>query len=214
MLPSGDVQVEDSGRLYAINHLWVVAVALSPNVVLMVRERTERYVETRLLHELMGFFTACGCDLIPVDFRCPWVWRSGGTFNSVRDLWAANFFHEGERLLFDVPLPLSAKPRVIVPLASLAADATIFWRDATSVAGAIFADDQAPGHLLRPLLWRLASTWERRWNEALQQASPEVLADDEWRWLPKCDRAWADLVQIHLEPNGYILQPASLARLL
>jgi hypothetical protein len=87
---------------------------------LEARDRDDRSVPGRLLHELRGYLTACGRELIPLDMRCSLAWRRSSSFNSVRDLWITNFFQEGERLLFAVPLPLSAKPRIAVPLVSLA----------------------------------------------------------------------------------------------
>jgi hypothetical protein len=213
-LPSGDIGVMDDGKLFSTNHRWVVGVALAANLVLVVRDRTEKYVPTRLLHELMGYLTACGCELILLDFRCPLAWRHGGSFESVRGLWVARFFEESDRMLFAVPLPLSEKPMLVLPLASIAADATLFLLEAASVMTAAFSDPDSADQLLRPLLARKVSEWERRWNEALALASPADIAADEWGWLPKVDLALADLVRTHLEPWGYRLQAATLARLL
>ena len=197
-----------------MHHRWVVGVALSAKLVLVVRDRTEKYVATRLLHEFMGYLTACGCELILLDFRCPLAWRRGGSFESVRGLWVARFFEEGDRALFAVPLPLSEKPMLVLPLASIAADATIFLREAASLMTAVLSDDDSADELLRPLLARKVAEWERRWNEALAMASPADIVADEWGWLPKVDLALSDLVRTHLEPWGYRLQTATLARLL
>jgi hypothetical protein len=212
-LPSGDLGVLDHGRLF-YHRRWVAAVVVSSRVFLEVRDRDDRSIPVRLLHELRGYLTACGCDLIPLDDRCPVVWRLGSSFNAVRDLWVTNFFQEVERLLFVVPLPLSARPRIVVPLVSLAEDAAAFWRAAILVADAIFADAESLARRFRPQVAHLAAIWERRWNEALARATPQELAADEWGWLPSCDRAWANLVQAHLAPHGYQMQAASLARLL
>jgi len=92
--------------------------------------------------------------------------------------------------------------------------ATIFLREAASLMTAVLSDDDSADELLRPLLARKVAEWERRWNEALALASPEDMAADEWGWLPKVDLALADLVRTHLEPWGYRLQTATLARLL
>ena len=213
-LPSGDVGVMDDGKLYSTSRQWIVAVALSANLVLVVRQRTEKYVGSGLLHELMGYLTACGCELILLDFRCPLSWRRGGSFESVRRLWVAHFFEEGDRALFAAPLPLSEKPILVLPLASIAADATIFLREAASVMTAVFSDEDSTDQLLLPLLACKVAEWERRWNEALAMASPADIAADELGWLPKVDQALADLVRTHLEPWGYRLRAATLARLL
>jgi hypothetical protein len=213
-LPSGDIGVMDGGKLFSTNHQWIVAVALSVKVVMVVRDRTEKYVATRLLHEFMGFLTACGCELILLDFRCPLAWRHGGSFESVRGLWVARFFEESDRLLFAVPLPLSEKPMLVLPPPSIAADATMFLREAASVMAAISSDEESPEQLFRPLLARKVAEWERRWNEVLALASPEDIANDEWGWLPQVDQALADLVRTHLEPFGYQMQAATIARLL
>jgi hypothetical protein len=45
--------------------------------------------------------------------------------------------------------------------------------------------------ITREKFWTVAACW----NEALQQASPKALADEEWGWLPKCDQAWWQVVQ-------------------
>jgi hypothetical protein len=212
-LPSGDLGVLDHGRLF-YHRRWVAAVGVSSRVFLEVRDRDDRSIPVRLLYELRGYLTACGCDLIPLDDRCPLAWRLGSSFNTVRDLWITNFFHESERLLFAVPLPLSARPRIVVPLVSLAEDAAVFWRAAILVADAIFSDAEPLARRFRPQVAHLAAIWERRWNEALARATPQELAADEWGYLPSCDRAWANLVQAHLAPHGYRMQAASLARLL
>jgi hypothetical protein len=150
---------------------------------------------------MMGYLVACGCELILVDFRCPLTWRTTGSFESIRGMWVAHFFEEADRLLFKVPLPLSSDPKLVLPLANVAADATVFWREAASVADALFADEGFPQEPLRVLLTRIVMTWERRWNEALEQASAESLVTDEFNWLPRCDQAWAEVVRTHLERN-------------
>jgi hypothetical protein len=169
-LPSGDLGVLDNGRLF-YHQQWVAAVGVSPRVFLEVRDRDDRSIPVRLLHELRGYLTACGCDLIPLDDRCPVAWRLGSSFNAVRDLWITNFLHESERLLFAVPLPLSAQPRIVVPLAGLAEDGTAFWRAVILVADAIFSDAESLARRFRPQVAHLAAIWERRWNEALARAT-------------------------------------------
>lgn len=79
---------------------------------------------------------------------------------------------------------------------------------------AVFSGADSANQLLRPLLARTAAGWERRWNEALALASPEDIAADEWGWLPQVDQALADLVRMQLEPFGYQLRAAAIARLL
>jgi len=79
----------------------------------------------------------------------------------------------------------------------------VFWRAAVLVAATVFSDAEPPARRLRPQVARLAAIWERRWNEALARPPPQDLAADEWGWLPRCDRAWANLVQAHLAPHGY-----------
>jgi hypothetical protein len=108
---------------------WITGGVLPPAVggggggvipfFLEVRNRDDRYIPVRLLHELRGYLTACGCDLIPLDDRCPLAWRLGSSFNAVRDLWITDFFHESERRLFAVPLPLSARSRIVLPLRAI-----------------------------------------------------------------------------------------------
>jgi hypothetical protein len=88
MLPAGDTEVFDDGHLLAFNHQWVVAVGLSNTFFLVIRDRHPKYVEAHQLHELYGYLKACGCDLWPMDFRCPLDWRLLGNFTAIRRLWA------------------------------------------------------------------------------------------------------------------------------
>jgi hypothetical protein len=212
-LPSGFVEVQDDGHLFIFSHQWVGAIGLSDRVFLVARERESRFMESRCYHELLGYLVACGCEVWPVDFRCPVTWRQKGSFESVRRLWVERFFEEGDRLLFKVPLPLSEQPTVTFPLTDIAADATMFWVAAGSVAEAMFAADRPPEPELLAKLMRLSHQWERAWNSLLTRARDEDLMD-RWGWLPKCDQAWADVVRSHLEANGYRMQPESTARLL
>ena len=143
-LPSGIVNVFDSGRLFAANHQWVIALGLSSRVFLAVRERTERYVSSRLLHELLGYLAACDCEVIPLDFRCPLAWRQSGSLESVRGLWARQFFHESDRYLLTGPDSYRTHPFLALPLANIAEDAAIFWRAAGLVADAVAGTPNEP----------------------------------------------------------------------
>jgi len=211
-LPSGDVQVLDDGQLFAFHGRWIGAVGLSKATFLVARERSQKYLDSRLYHELFGYLTACNCELLPIDFRCPLVWRQHTSLALIRRLWVAQFLEDGDRLLFMAPLPLSERPILRLPLADIAADATLFWQAAASVAEAMFAAGRPPELGLLEKLMQLSYRWERGWNALLATSGAD--RPDEWGWLPKCDRAWVDLVQKHLEPNGYLMQAASMARLL
>lgn len=212
-LPSGDVEVMDDGQLFVLSHQWIAVIGLSDRVFLVARERDHRFIETHCYHELLGYLVACGCELWPVDLRCPLAWRQKGSFESVRRMWVAHFLEEGDRLLFKAPLPLSDNPFLTLRLTDVAADATMFWVAAASVAGAMFAADRPPEPELLVKLMRLAHQWELSWNRLMTNARDEDLTD-EWGWLPKCDQAWADVVRSNLEPHGYQMEPASIARLL
>ena len=212
-LPSGFVEVQDDGHLFTFSHQWVGAIGLSDRVFLVARERESRFMESRCYHELLGYLVACGCEVWPVDFRCPVAWRQQGSFESIRRLWVTHFLEEADHLLFKAPLPLSERPSLTFPLTDIAADATMFWVAAGSVAEAMFAADRPPEPELLAKLMRLSHQWERAWNNLLTRVRDEDLVD-RWGWLPKCDQAWADLVKTQLEPQGYIMQSESLARLL
>jgi hypothetical protein len=188
-LPSGSVGVLDSGHLFAANHQWVIAVGLSSRVFLAVRERTERYVSSRLLHELLGYLAACDCEVIPLDFRCPLAWRQSGSLESVRGLWARQFFHESDRYLLTGP--------------------AIFWRAAGLVADAVAGTPNEPA--LGPILKKISAAWERRWAQNLNEANITPTDDS---LIRQCDDAWASVVQAHLIPQGYEMLPASVTRLL
>jgi len=86
MLPAGDAEVFDDGHLLAFNHQWVVAPGLSNTVFLVVRDRHPKYVNAHRLHELYGYLIACGCVVLPLDFRCPLAWRMRGDFAAIRSL--------------------------------------------------------------------------------------------------------------------------------
>ena len=212
-LPSGWVDVWDNGALFSFGHHWVVALGLDEKTFMIVRERDERFFQGKLLHELMGFLVAHNCELIPIDFRCPVTWRHGGSLDSVRRLWAARFFEEGDTLLFQVPMPLSERPILALPLSGVAADGFFFWEQAGLVAEAMFSETETSTPQLRAVLTRISTQWEQRWNVALAQLEdPE--SGDQINWFQKCDEAWAKVVRDHLEPYGYRMNAASMARLL
>jgi hypothetical protein len=192
-----------------VNHQWIVALGLSSKVFLAVRERTERYVPSRLLHELLGYLTACDCEVIPVDFRCPLAWRQAGSLESIRGMWVRQFLDQSDRYLFARPEVSHAQPFLALPVATVAEDAIIFWRAAGLVAGALSGTPNE--QKIRPLLGKISASWERRWNHNLLET--KISATDEI-WIHQCDYAWAAVVHAHLAPFGYEMQTGSLARLL
>jgi len=213
-LPSGGLDVEDAGQLFAFARRWIVSVGLSGKVFLVVRARSERYLPSNLLHELMGYLVACGVDIIPIDYRCPLSWRYGSSSASIRFLWASEFFSTSRHLLFQAPMPLSNDPRVYLPLESLAMDAAMFWQDVHLVATAVFADPLIPGDPLRAKLMQISRAWELSWNQTLAQAGEHEFANDQKAWTLRCDVFWRNVVQVHLQPHGYRMMPATMARLL
>ena len=213
-LPSGDLSVMDNGRVF-FYHQWVIAVGVSANVFLVIRERDDRYVPARLLHELLGYLTACNCEVFPLDYRFPVVWRQSSSFAAVRVLWAAQFFGESDRLLFSVQVTYANRPAISLPLKTLAEDAAAYWYAAGSVADALASDVKSMESSLRPLLARISVAWERRWNETLSQAEAlDCITEEARKWIQHCDRVWSDVFCTHLEPFDYEMQAASLARLL
>ena len=212
-LPAGNLGVLDRGRLFFYNQ-WVVAVGLSANVFLVSRARDERYVPGRLLDQLLGYLAACNCEVIPVDFRFPLVWRRNSSFPAVQNLWAAQFFTESDRLLFLVQLPYPNQAMISLPLKNIAEEGAIYWRAAGLVADAML-DDLPPENSLRPMLARISAAWELRWNTLLNQLTEQdsIMPEDR-EWIQWCDHAWSAVVRTHLEPFDYEMQAASLARLL
>lgn len=213
-LPSGGLDVQDNGRLFAFARRWIVAVGLSEKVFLVVRQRSDRYFPGNLLHELMGYLVACGADIIPLDYRCPLSWRQGSSLASIGTLWASEFFATSKHLLFEVPLPLSDDPRLHLPLESLAMDGAMFWQDVHAVATAVFNDPLIPAGPLRSQLNQISKTWELRWNETLALAGPNEFERDKHSWVMRCDTFWRNVVKVHLEPHGYQIMPATTARML
>ena len=210
-LPAGDVEVFDDGQLLAFYHRWVVAVGLSNTVFLVVRDRHPKYVDARRLHEVYGYLKACGCEVLPIDLRCPLNWRLHGTFAAIRCLWAQRFFEEGELLFWPLPLPQNA--RLTMPLLDFAQSGAEYWAAVALVAGALFGPGQPPEPEMLGHLARLSRQWERGWNAWLAAASEEELTDCA-RWTRQCERNWARVVCDHLAPNGYQMMPASLAKVL
>ena len=211
MLPAGDAEVFDEGHLLAFNHQWVVAVGLSNTFFLVIRDRHPKYVKVHRLHELYGYLKACGCDLWPMDFRCPLAWRLHSNFTAIRRLWANGFFDEGERWFWSLPLPKN--PRLTMSLFDIATDGSEFWNVVASVAAALFAAGQPSEPELLDKLMRLSRQWERGWNALLSTAEDDDLAICEG-WVRHCERAWARVACEYLVPHGYQLQAASLANLL
>jgi hypothetical protein len=212
-LPAGNMGVLDFGRLFFYDQ-WVVAVGLSPHVFLVSRARDDRYVPGRLLDQLLGYLAACECEVIPVDFRFPLGWRRNSSFPAVLNLWAAQFFTESDRLLFMVQLPYSNQTMISLPLNNIAEDGAIYWGAAGFVAGAIFKDVQVQNSL-RPVLARISAAWELRWNTLLNQLTvKDSISLEDREWIQWCDQAWSAVVRTHLEPFGYEMHAASLARLI
>jgi hypothetical protein len=212
-LPAGNLGVMDAGRVFYY-HRWLVAVGLSPEVFLMVRPRDDRYIPGQLLNQLVGYLAACECKLIPADFRFPLAWRRGSSFAAVRNLWAAQFFSESDWLFFQVPLPYSSQPVISLPLFNIAEDGATYWRAAGLVAGAMF-DDLSAENSIRPVLSRISAAWERRWNTLLDRLTEwDSITPEDREMIMRCDEAWAAVVREHLEPHGYMMQPASISRLL
>jgi hypothetical protein len=64
-LPSGDLGVLDHGRLF-YHQRWVAAMGVSSRVFWEVRDWDDCSIPGRLSHELRGYLTVCGCELIPL----------------------------------------------------------------------------------------------------------------------------------------------------
>ena len=211
VLPTGDAEVFDDGHLLAFDHEWVVAVGLSNTAFLVVRNRYPQFVDAHRLRELDGYLKACGCDLWPTDFRCPFAWRSHSNFAAIRRLWAHRFFDEGAQRFWPPSLPKN--PRLAMSLFDIATDGSKFWHAVAAVATALFAAGQAPEPELRDKLMRLSRQWERGWNALLSTAEDDDLAFCEG-WVRQCERAWARVACEYLVPQGYQMRAASLAKLL
>jgi hypothetical protein len=104
---------------------------------------------------------------------------------------------------------------IALPVASVAQDSVMVWRATRAVAGAICWVKELPGAGLRPVLARMSTVWERRWNKMVAQAIEMAsLTTEDREWIQTCDEAWAALVHEQLEPYGYRMQPVSMVRLL
>jgi len=211
LLPAGDAEVFDDGHLLSFNHQWVVALGLSNTVFLVVRDRHPKYLNAHRLHELYGYLIACGCVVLPIDFRCPLAWRMRGDFAAIRRLWANRFFDEAELRFWSLPLPKN--PRLEMSLFDIATDGSVFWNSAAAVAAALFAAGQPPEPALRDKLIRLSRLWERGWNALVSTAEEDDLAIGEG-WVRHCEQAWARVACDYLVPHGYRMQAASLAKVL
>jgi hypothetical protein len=193
------------------NHQLIVAIGLSKTVFLAVRDHHPKYVDARWLHELYGYLKACGCDVLPIDFRCPLKWRMHGTFATIRRLWAHRFFDEGDLRLW--PLPRPQNRRLTMPLCDFSISGAEFWEAVDMVARALFGPGQPPEPELLAQLAQFSRQWERGWNAWLAAAGEEDLIDCA-HWTRQCERNWARVVYDHLVPHGYQMMPASLAKLL
>lgn len=209
--PAGVAEVFDGGRLLAFGHQWIVAVGLSDTVFLVVRAHHPKYVDARRLHEVYGYLKACGCEVLPIDLRCPLSWRMHGTFAAIRRLWAQRFFEEGE--LFFWPLPLPQNLRLTMPLFDFATNGAGFWEAVALVARALFGSGQPPEPELLTRLDQFSRQWERGWNALLSSVEVKELAECE-RWTRQCEQAWARVACDYLVPHGYRMMPISLANLL
>jgi hypothetical protein len=214
-LPSGCLGVQDQGWLISYANQWVMAVAVAPDLFFVSRERTDRYLPTRLYHELLGYLVACGCWLLPVEYRCPWSWRQATSFTAVQTEWIAAFFNEAGRMLFEAPPPQTKRPRLVLPLADLAADAAVWWDAAGRVADALSGGPLGLPKHWREMLSNISRRWEAYWNHQWGLATRLKLPpEDEFGWLPRVDAAWSAVVRRHLLPHGYRFNPGSLERLL
>lgn len=212
-LPAGELGVLDGGRLF-YHGPWVIAVGIAPDVFVVVRERSDRFVPGRLLHSLLGYLTACGCNLIPADIRCPVSWRMGSSAESIRGQWTLHVLREGNQLMFNAKLIACNTPPILLPLATVAEDGETYWRSAGLVADAMQSDAHATESMIRPLLWQMSAAWERHWHKALSLEAADGFSSESEAAVRRCDEAWASVVRAHLAPHGYQVQPASLARLL
>ncbi len=212
VLPMGFLQVQDNGRLIS-NNSWIVAVGLSHNVFLVgMHHRAEQYINLRLLHEMIGYLIACNCRLFYFEgYRCPFIWRSKGSFSDIRRLWARRYLNYLTPALVD-PLDRSVKPRKIPSLEEMAAHNWIQWRTIDVVSEALLTEPSEEAWLW-PKVAHLSRRWEQQWCSVLR-ATEESLTGETGRQVRRCDDAWLAVVRKYLQPHGYEMRTESLARLL
>ena len=211
-LPAGDAGVTNRGSVF-FHGRWIMAVAISDEVVLVVQNCPERRVPLALREQLTGYLACLGCQVLRVRIRFPLEWHNPGNLVATLVFWAERFL---DGLTISLEADLSrARPRLALPVDILARYARREWEQVWAVWSAF--GSMYPGLLpqISSLLAIVVRRWELHWALQLRDAEKR---DDVTRLdraeVEACDRTLASIVRLYAEPFGYRMLPPTTMRLL
>ena len=104
---------------------------------------------------------------------------------------------------------------VLLPIQDAATRAAEFWSDANVLMTALSQNFPTISRRVLPELHSMAEAWERHWNAMLAHAETgDGIIREDQSGIHIVDRRWAEFVNEHRVDRGFILHPATMARLL